>query len=227
MLIECKKCNAIVEAEIMSSYQKHSPEDEIDANAIEFSFLRCPKCHDPILAYQVDVNRGFEGPFRIYPPQEKQINPSFPEPIRNAYQEALSTFRVKAFTAAAIMCRKTLEGVCRVHGIKPGKGLKSDLKEMKEIGIIDAQIFEWAEALRIFGNEAAHDVKVTISRQDAKDIIEFTDALLEYVFTYRDKFNEFNKRRQRRLNNQEKQRIKETRKLIINKVSSDAAENLG
>jgi hypothetical protein len=32
--------------------------------------------------------------------------------------------------------------------------------------------------------------------QDAKDIIEFTNALLEYVFTFNDKFNEFNKRRQ-------------------------------
>lgn len=47
----------------------------------------------------------------------------------------------------------------------------------------------------ISGNEAAHDVNVTISAEDARDILEFTNALLEYVFTFRDKFEEFKKRR--------------------------------
>ena len=52
-----------------------------------------------------------------------------------------------------------------------------------------------SDALRISGNEAAHDVNVTTSPEDARDILEFTNALLEYVFTFRDKFEEFKKRR--------------------------------
>jgi hypothetical protein len=194
MLIECKGCEAVVNAEVIRSYTKsYYPENPI---VKKFSFVKCPKCNEPILVSQESYfNEAFEDPYRIYPPQDKQVNPSFPEPIRNAYQEALSCFKSKAFTASAIMCRKTLEGICRVHDINTGK-LVSDLKEMRDKGIIETLLFEWAEALRISGNEAAHDVYVTIPRQDAKDIIEFTDALLEYVFTYRDKFNEFEKRRQ-------------------------------
>ena len=92
------------------------------------------------------------------------------------------------------MCRKTLEGICSAHGITV-KYLGTSLKEMKDKGIIENRLFEWAEALRISGNEAAHDVNIKISSQDAKDIVEFTDALLEYVFTFRDKFDEFKKRR--------------------------------
>ena len=75
---------------------------------------------------------------------------------------------------------------------------------MKTKGIIENRLFEWAEALRISGNEAAHDVQVTISPQDAKDIVDFTDALLEYVFTFRDKFNEFLERRKKLTGNKEK-----------------------
>jgi hypothetical protein len=62
-------------------------------------------------------------------------------------------------------------------------------------GHIEGRLLEWAEALRNFGNEAAHDVGVTISAQDAKDIMTFTEALIEYVFTYRDQFERFKKRR--------------------------------
>lgn len=194
MLIECKECEAVVNAEVIRSYTKsYYPENPI---VKKFSFLKCTKCNEPIIVSQESYfDEAFEDPYRIYPPQDRQVNPSFPEPIKNAYQEALSCFKSKAFTASAIMCRKTLEGICRVHDVNTGK-LVSDLKKMKDKGIIETLLFEWAEALRISGNEAAHDVDVTISRQDAKDIIEFTDALLEYVFTYRDKFNEFEKRRQ-------------------------------
>jgi hypothetical protein len=36
------------------------------------------------------------------------------------------------------------------------------------------------------GNEAAHGVELAISAEDARDTLEFTDALIQYVFTYRD-----------------------------------------
>jgi hypothetical protein len=92
------------------------------------------------------------------------------------------------------MCRKTLEGICEAHKIT-SRNLATSLKEMKDQGIIENRLFEWADALRISGNEAAHSVTVSISAQDARDILEFTNALLEYVFTFQDKFEEFKKRR--------------------------------
>jgi len=41
-------------------------------------------------------------------------------------------------------------------------------------------------------------VGTTISAQDAKDILEFTNALLEYVFTFQDKFKQWKARRDAR-----------------------------
>ena len=192
MLLECKYCEAVVDGKIQASYDYF---DEETGGPVKFTFLRCPQCSAPLLACQEDYGNGWDEPSRLFPVQDKQVNPDLPEPIRNAYKEALACLKSKSYTATAIMCRKTLEGICCVHGIK-AKNLSLGLKEMKTKGIIESRLFEWAEALRISGNEAAHDVQITISAQDAKDIVAFTDALLEYVFTFRDKFKEFIERRE-------------------------------
>ncbi len=92
------------------------------------------------------------------------------------------------------MCRKTLEGICAAHGIEE-RNLSASLKKMKEQALIDDRLFEWSDALRVVGNEAAHGVKVAISQADAKDAIEFTNAILDYLFSYRDRFEKFKKRR--------------------------------
>ena len=191
MLVECKICEAVVDAEMLHKYDFYDPDYGPPSM---YSFLKCPRCNAPFLVEQEDYGRGWQDACCLYPPQDKRINESFPKPIKEAYQEAIACFKGKAFTAAAIMCRKTLEGICNTHSIN-ARNLASGLKEMKDKGIIENHLYEWADALRIFGNEAAHDVNVTISSQDAKDIVDFTDALLEYVFTFKDKFNEFTKRR--------------------------------
>jgi hypothetical protein len=94
-----------------------------------------------------------------------------------------------------MMCRKTLEGICSAHGVKSSGTLAAQLKKLKDNGVIESRLLEWADALRTMGNEAAHGVESVISPEDARDTIEFTEVLLEYIFTYRDKFEEFKKRR--------------------------------
>ena len=92
------------------------------------------------------------------------------------------------------MCRKALEGICAEHSVSE-RNLAASLKKMKEAGLIDDRLFEWSDSLRIAGNEAAHGVGLTISQPDAKDILEFTNAILDYLFSYRDRFEKFKQRR--------------------------------
>jgi len=184
MILECGQCEALVNAELITSYER---EDVL--GPLIYSFLKCPQCQTPLLAEE-----NLFGISRLYPPQDSRVNPNLPVPLRRAYEEALACFKSKAYTATAIMCRKTLEGICIEHGAN-GRTLVSSLKDLKDKGVIENRLYEWADALRISGNEAAHGVNVTISAEDAKDILEFTNALLEYVFTFRDKFEEFKNRR--------------------------------
>ncbi len=193
MILECPRCEAVVDAKVLHSYADSDP----DGPPGLWTFAQCPQCTMPLVAVEADNGDGPETPSRVYPPKDKQLGRSVPEALREAYNEAVACFRAKAFTASAIMCRKTLEGLCLEHGVKE-RGLAAGLKKLKDTGVIEARLFEWAEALRTLGNEAAHGVRATISRQDAKDIIEFTEALTEYVFTYRDRFERFKKRRQKR-----------------------------
>ena len=191
MLIECSRCAAIVEAQELISY--YDADD--DPFPGKWTLAKCPRCTLPLLAVQCDYGDGFEAdtPNRVYPPKERRLGASVPKSIRSAFDEAMICFKSKAYTASAIMCRKTLEGLCAEHGVKT-RNLSTSLKKLKDEGIIEARLFEWAEALRTLGNEAAHGVNSVISPHDSKDILEFTEALAEYVFTYRDKFESFKRR---------------------------------
>ncbi len=190
MIIDCPKCQAVVDAKVLHSY---TDSDREEPQGI-WTFAQCPRCTLPLMTVQLEDFDGDDTPSRVYPPKDKELGRSVPKPLREAYNEAVICFRAKAYTASAIMCRKTLEGLCLEHGVKE-RNLAAGLRKLKDNGVIEARLFEWAEALRTLGNEAAHGVHLTISHQDAKDIIEFTEALTEYVFTYRDTFERFKKRR--------------------------------
>lgn len=196
MILYCKTCAARVNAEPLKHYGRGDP---AEGPPERVSFLACPSCRDPFVVLQEDYGNDQHGndhlsdPEVLFP-QVARLNPNLPKPILAAYSEADTCFRARSYTAAAIMCRKTLEGLCAEHGVT-GKQLVGQLKELRDRGIIENRLFEWADALRISGNEAAHDVAVTVSQEDARDILEFTNALLEYVFTFRDKFDAWKKRR--------------------------------
>lgn len=197
MLVECENCQAIVDGELIAYYVDYDAQVDMSG---KYSFLKCPRCSRPFIMLQIsDGSSGppdedlWDEPKRLYPPIEMGVNTAIPAPLRSAYDEARACFRANAYTATVIMCRKTLEGIADQNNIDV-RNLAAALREMKDKGIIENRLYEWADALRISGNEAAHGVNSKISAQDAKDILEFTHALLEYVFTFQEKFEQFKNR---------------------------------
>ena len=89
---------------------------------------------------------------------------------------------------------RTLEGVCKHHSTKT-KNLAAGLKELKEKGIIDERLFKWGEELRKHRNIGAHASDEKISKEDAKDLLDFVNAICEYVFVLTEKFNKFIERK--------------------------------
>jgi hypothetical protein len=198
MIVECIDCGAVVNAEKIASYVTY---EEASQTSGRYTFLKCPRCERPFIVVQTDNYGDFDEdvPWRIYPPPDVGLNPGLPHSIISAFSEAQRCFRAKAYTATAIMCRKTLQAIADEHKIK-ARNLDSALKEMKEQGVIENRLYEWADALRVSGNEAVHDVEVDVSAADAKDVLEFTRALLEYVFTFREKFDQWKARKEARRN---------------------------
>lgn len=196
MIVECRQCEAFVEAEEIAGYGYLRSDTRPSGRYV---LLKCLKCESPILISQNNIGNMADGDIwdravRLYPLEDIRVNPNAPKAIRLAYEEAIACFRTRAYTAAAIMCRKTLEGICKAHGVQ-GLPLVKGLEKMKNEKLIDDRLYQWADALRLAGNEAAHDVKVTVSGDDAKDMLEFTNAILDYLFSFRDKFEHFKQRR--------------------------------
>ena len=204
MLVACAMCDATVDAKEVGSVEVRNPDDFTDS--VRFTLLSCPRCDQPVLVSQgVEMwqdggtweQRWDETPVRVFPNPDRRADPRLPAALRDCFQEALDCNRARLFHAAALMCRKTLEGLCQLKGADKG-GLAGGLRQLHEKGIIETRLFEWAQALREDGNLAAHELEARVTREDAVHIVDFTEAILEYVFILSDKFGEYQQLRAKR-----------------------------
>ena len=178
---------------------------DLEEHVARWTLYACEKQH-PILTVKDELGGEFVGgdyesidfdddPYRVYPPQGRVLSNEIPTQLRQIYEEARACMRAKAYTAAAVMSGRALEGVCDLHGVK-GTTLQNRLAKMKEEGLIDGRLWEWAETLRSVRNSAAHFTKDSISKQDAQDAVAFTEALLDYLYVcFTARFNALKERR--------------------------------
>ncbi|MEE8136534.1 MAG: DUF4145 domain-containing protein, partial [Thermodesulfobacteriota bacterium] len=73
------------------------------------------------------------------------------------------------------MSGQALEGVCVHHKTKK-KTIAAGLTELKDKEIIDKRLYEWGEEIRKHRNIGAHANEDRISRDDAKDVLDFVQA---------------------------------------------------
>ncbi|MGZ4054015.1 MAG: DUF4145 domain-containing protein [Bacteroidia bacterium] len=196
MLLECDKCKALVNAEVIASYVAKLEKDDWCQDT-KYTLCKCPQCNEAILASQeydlIDDEMDWDTPIKIFPNNTFHINSAIPEQLKKALIECIQCFKANSYTATAIMCRRTIEGFVTIKGIKE-RDLAQSIKKMKEDGIINEQLFEWANQLRLVGNKAAHDIDSEFSSVDAKDILDFTIAILDFTFSFKDKFDKFKER---------------------------------
>lgn len=94
------------------------------------------------------------------------------------------------------MCRRTLDGYRQEMGIDLKVPLAIALQRLKNDGSINAQLYEWATLLKDSGNEAAHNIRAHFTEEDAKDILDFTIAILDFTYSFKDKYDKFMQRKQ-------------------------------
>jgi hypothetical protein len=69
---------------------------------------------------------------------------------------------------------------------------------MRTIGLIEGRLLEWAQELRVLGNEGAHFTGERVARQDAQDALALAEAILDYLYVFSAQFFEFKNRRELR-----------------------------
>ncbi|MDH4202963.1 MAG: DUF4145 domain-containing protein [Phycisphaerae bacterium] len=108
--------------------------------------------------------------------------------------DARKCYKAKVYDACAVMSGRTLEGICKHYKTK-GNTLAAGLKELKDSGVIDERLYQWSVELRKHRNMGAHARVDKISKEDAKDLLDFAQAFCDYVFVLNAKFNRFMERK--------------------------------
>ena len=196
MITDCDKCNARVSVRIHGEYAFGDPREELPMKALLAS---CPECYEPILlGIELYGRQGDEemwsDPWRMYPTDFQRPNSAIPNSIAVDFVEAQRSFRARAYRAATVMCRRVLEMTCAELGVRHSS-LASSLRALLDAGHIDSRLYEWASELRLVGNAAAHDVASEVGKHDAEDVLAFTEAIIDYLFVYRERFEQFRARR--------------------------------
>ena len=195
MIIECPHCESKVDCD-----EKGEVELDIEYNGFptKVVLLMCKVCYRPLLGMVEIVQTAYEDPewgpaSRLWPDPEAGFDWAIPEIVRNSLTEAEICFKAKAYSACAVMCGRAIEGVCKHHDSET-KTLASGLKKLRESGVIDERIYGWGEALRENRNLSAHATTEKVTKGDARDLLDFSIAICNYVFILNEKFERFQKR---------------------------------
>jgi Domain of unknown function (DUF4145) len=200
MIIECSYCEASVDARVLAHHKDPFNFDE-DPAPFRVSLLECPRCNNSLLAgqYLAGETEGreiWQDVHRVWPAPKEFLSWHIPDLVKASLEEANACFKARAFSACAVMCGRSIEGICR-HFETKSKYLGEGMKELRERGIIDGRLLEWAAELQKSRNLGAHATGEKISKPDARDLLDFTNAICEYTFVLSAKFEGFMERRKK------------------------------
>jgi hypothetical protein len=174
--------------------------DEDDQLEYRYRLVRCSACHDLSLLVAMAVGwdndrKVYEADSAIYPSPPRRLGAAVPASLQSCFDEVRACYQARAFTASAIMCRRALELLAAERGAKE-RNLARSIDKLREKGDIDQRLYDWCTELRFAGNTAAHDVGPGLSQLDAKDMSDLVEAIIDYVFVFQDRYEEFKKRRE-------------------------------
>ena len=157
---------------------------EIISPEAEYALIQCGTCRDISMQVRLDTDGGFDEdtPWIVFP-SPRQLSWEVPEPLRREFEEAQACFTAKAYEATVVMVRRVLEGTCKENDAQECTLVKS-LDKLKAGGLIDTTLAQWADALRILGNEGAHYTGIQVPRDDAEDALAFAEALLDHIYGF-------------------------------------------
>jgi hypothetical protein len=197
LVFDCPGCEAKSRGDVLAS---HILFDELFEEYVKVSLVKCPACNGAVLAMQTDQNPPDASQYswgavcREWPSPQKSLSQAIPEGVRKNIEEAQKCLRAGAYNACAVMCGRALESVAHAFGTKK-KVLVGGLQDLRDAGVIDRRLYEWGDALRNERNIAAHASSTDITKTDATDLIEFTNAICEYVFVLTARFDKFMERK--------------------------------
>jgi hypothetical protein len=122
-------------------------------------------------------------------PGAADLEDSIPAALREAFIEGVRSHGAKAPHAAAVMFRRTVEGMVRDKGNEAAiqqldnNDLPGALLHMNKAGILDKTLYEWALEIKALGNTGGHfDAFENVSPEQANALLQLVRQLLRYAY---------------------------------------------
>lgn len=105
------------------------------------------------------------------------------EDVEPLYEEARNCMKVNAYTAAILCCRKLLMNIAVAQGAGEGLRFAEYVNYLADQGYLPPNGKKWVSHIREKGNEATHEIRI-MDREDAEELIEFSEMLLRFIYEY-------------------------------------------
>ena len=166
----------------------------------------CPLCRGAVQFFTMNVGTGSKslagGSLYMYPPSKARAHSSeilrssrLADPLKRAYQSSVNVVRVREWSAAAVTCRRLLEGITKM-------ALPAELQKevlAKQLGALPKHIdlgkplLDLADAVRKGGNLGAHfSLEQEPTEEVATLMLELCEDLIEYLFVLPERIDELN-----------------------------------
>lgn len=123
---------------------------------------------------------------KIYPQAAPlKLPPHTPTPLDRYYQQASDGLRRGDYDASGAMSRKVVDVSTKMllgDEAKKYNNIQGCIDAVATKGIITRDLKEWAHQIRLGGNEAAH-AEAPYEKEEAEDLLSFTELYLTYVYT--------------------------------------------
>ncbi|MGZ3644246.1 MAG: DUF4145 domain-containing protein [Ktedonobacteraceae bacterium] len=130
--------------------------------------------YEPQIEHTVTVHEKL-----LYPSTDIPLT-NIPQKIDRAYTAAIKVKNIEP-NACAVLVGRTLEAACN-HEQAQGRTLAQKLNYLAENGRIPNTLAEMARQLKELRNLGAHDAEDEVTEQDVPIILDFLEAILEYLY---------------------------------------------
>ena len=183
MKIKCGHCGNMTTMEERGAY--HTQEPELDKGEVVWKpisrfLLECNTCSKPTLI-EVNTDEVLVDVYQsiLYPPAPTSLT-NLPQKIEKAYLAAIKVKNIEP-NACAVLVGRTLEAACN-HEQAQGRSLAQKLNYLAQNGRIPNTLAEMARHLKELRNLGAHDAEDEVTEQDVPIILDFLEAILEYLY---------------------------------------------
>lgn len=157
---------------------------------------RCDSCNDVVFlrfgaaSYAkepMEIPEEFE---EIERPREDFELKYLPQEVAEDFREALVCFSNSCFNAFAAMCRRCIQSTAMEFGTEGSTRVQDQLKDLKEMGVVDEETFAQLKQIILAGHNGAHPHLPKLSPARAQVLLELMKDVLYQFFVRQAKIQE-------------------------------------